>query len=308
MPLGTLDRTPPPFFRQGTSALTKLLVFSALAIFLMVADARLNVVQPLRAVIASSLYPLQWLTQIPGDWSDHLSRRFESVQQAQSSAQSAQKLLQQLTQRAQQVEQLQLENTRLRQLLDLREQITVDTQTAQVLYDAADPYTRKVVIDKGSVKGIVPGSPVIDELGVLGQVTRVYPLISEVTLLSDPDQVIPTLNTRNGLRALAFGSTSSQDEGMELRLMAANADVQVGDLLATSGVDAVYPPGLHVARVSKVDRRVNSIFASIALEPVARLSGALHVLVLQPLSAHLPPRPPSEGQTTAAAPSAGDRK
>ncbi|MFZ9297361.1 MAG: rod shape-determining protein MreC [Hylemonella sp.] len=308
MPLGTLDRTPPPFFRQGPSALTKLVVFSALAVFLMVADARLNVVLPLRSVIASMLYPLQWITRLPGDWAGSLSRHFESLQQAQSTVERGPGLLKQQALRAQQVEQLQIENDRLRQLLSLREQTSVPAQAAQVLYDAADPYTRKIVIDKGSLKGILPGSPVIDELGVLGQVTRVYPLVSEVTLLTDAEQVIPTLNTRNGARALAFGSSTSQGDGMELRLMAANADVQAGDLLVTSGVDAVYPPGLQVAQVSKVDRRVDSVFASIALVPVARIGAALHVLVLQPLSAHLPPRPQAEGAIGATAGPAGDHK
>lgn len=308
MPLGTLDRTPPPFFRQGASALTKLVVFSAVAIFLMVADARFNWVQPLRSVVATALFPLQQLVMLPSGWVTESSQYFESMKQAQTSAQKAQQSMAVQAQRAQQTEQLLLENAQLRQLLDLREQFKLGSVAAQVLYDAADPYSRKLVIDKGGLKGVQLGSPVIDALGVLGQVTRVYPLSSEVTLLTDPEQVIPTLNTRNGLRALAFGSSSGQADGMELRLMATNADVKEGDLLSTSGVDAVYPAGLMVARVSKVARRVDSTFASITLEPVARMGAALHVLVLQPLSTQVPPRPDGEPVADSKGGASGGRK
>lgn len=301
MPLGTLDRTPPPFFRQGASALTKLTVCGALAIFLMVADARFNVVMPVRAALAVVLYPVQWLVMQPVGWAQGIGHHFESLGSAQDAAQAVQRQLSQQALRAHQVEQLQLENARLRQLLELREQLRTPARAAQVLYDAADPYTRKVVIDAGSAQGVLPGSPVVDALGVLGQVTRVYPLVSEVTLLTDPDQAIPVLNTRTGTRALAFGEAGGQAGALELRFLAANADVQAGDMLSTSGVDAVYPPGLPVARVDKVERRGDSAFARISCTPLARVDGTTHVLVLQPLSAQLPPRP----EPPAAAPAAG---
>lgn len=291
MPLGTLDRTPPPFFRQGASALTKLLVSGALAIFLMVADARFNLVTPLRAAAATALYPLQWLVMQPVQWAQGGARYFDSLRSAQDAAQDARAQLARQAMRANQVEQLLLENGRLRQLLELRARISAPTQAAQVLYDAADPYTRKVVIDKGAMQSIQPGSPVVDDQGVVGQVTRVYPLVSEVTLLTDPDQAIPVLNTRTGLRAVAFGDSAVSSDALELRFMAANADVQVGDLLSTSGVDAVYPPGLPVARVAKVERRGDSAFARILCTPLGRIESTAHVLVLQPLSAQVPPRP-----------------
>lgn len=308
MPLGTLDRTPPPFFRQGASALTKLMVSGALAIFLMVADARFNVVQPLRSAVATALYPLQWLAMQPVQALRGVALHFESLQSAQDAAQATRERLARQALRAQQVEQLQLENTRLRQLLELREQIKTPALAAQVLYDAADPYARKVVIDKGLAQGVAAGSPVVDERGVVGQVTRVYPLLSEVTLVTDPDQAIPVLNTRTGARAVAFGDTGGPADALELRFMAAHADVQAGDLLSTSGVDAVYPPGLPVARVDKVERRGDSAFARIALAPLARVEGVFHVLVLRPLSAQLPARPEPEPVAQTAGKKAGGRK
>ena len=299
MPLGTLDRTPPPFFKQGPSAVSKLMVCGALALFLMVADTRFRITQPLRAVVATVLYPLQWLAMRPVLLVRYGAQYFESLESAQRWEEAARRKLAQQSHRANQVEQLTLENERLRKLLELRERVNTPSQAAEVLYDAADPYTRKVVIDKGLAQGIQAGSPVIDESGVLGQVTRVYPLVSEVTLLTDREQAIPVLNARTGARSVAYGDPSSQGGALELRFMAGNADVKPGDVLTTSGVDGVYPPGLPVARVTKVERRPDSAFARITCSPQALVDGARHVMVLAPISAQVLPRP---GQDDAAAP------
>jgi rod shape-determining protein MreC len=291
MPLGTLDRTPPPFFRQGASALSKLMVCSALALFLMVADARFKVTQPLRAVVATALYPIQWIAIRPVQLIKDAGRYLESLQAAQASEEAARVKLALQSQRASQVEQLAQENARLRSLLSLRERITTPASAAEVLYDAADPYTRRVIIDKGMLQGIEAGSPVIDESGVLGQVTRVHPLLSEVTLVTDRDQAIPVLNARTGARSVAFGDPITRGGSLELRFMAGNADVQAGDVLTTSGVDGVYPPGLPVAKVISVERRADSAFARISCAPQALVDGARHVMVLKPVSAQLPARP-----------------
>jgi rod shape-determining protein MreC len=294
MPLGTLDRDPPPFFRQGPSALSKLAVFSALAIFLMVADARFKVMQPLRVVLASVLYPVQWLALQPVQLVHGGNDYFATLHAAQSSRDDALRKLGLQAQRANQVDQLTLENERLRKLLGLRERLHSPAMAAQVLYDAADPYTRKVIIDKGMADHVALGSPVLDELGVLGQVTRVYPLVSEVTLISDRDHATPVLNARTSARGVVFGDVSSHADAMELRFMAANADVTEGDLLTTSGVDGVYPPGLPVARIEKIERRVDAAFARIYCVPLALVSGASHVMVLEAPSSQIPGRPPAD--------------
>ncbi|OGB31435.1 MAG: rod shape-determining protein MreC [Burkholderiales bacterium RIFCSPLOWO2_12_FULL_61_40] len=294
MPLGTLDRDPPPFFRQGPSALSKLAVCSALALFLMVADARFKVMQPLRVVLATALYPVQWLALRPVILAQGAGQYFQSLAAAQAEQEAARVKLSQWSQRASQVEQLALENGRLRKLLDLRERLQSPATAAQVLYDAADPYTRKVIIDKGLANKVALGSPVLDEMGVLGQVTRVYPMVSEVTLITDRDHAIPVLNVRTGARGVAFGDTSTHADALELRYMPANADVAVGDLLTTSGVDGIYPPGLPVARVEKVERRVDAVFARIYCVPLALVSGAGHVVVLEPLATQIAPRPAPE--------------
>lgn len=291
MPLGTLNREPPPFFRQGPSALSKLAVCGALALFLMVADARFKVMQPLRTALAFGLYPVQWLALQPVTAAQSMSAYFASLNTAKAARDAEQHLRITQSLRVNQVEQLLLENTRLRKLIGIRERLQSAAHPAQVIYDAADPYTHKVVIDKGALGEIALGSPVVDEYGVVGQVTRVYPLVSEVTLLTDRDQAIPVLNTRTGARAVAFGDVSTHADAMELRYMAANADVAVGDLLTTSGVDGVYPPGLPVARIEKIERRVDTAFARIYCTPLAQVSGTGQVMVLDPLNTQIPARP-----------------
>ena len=291
MPLGTLDRTPPPFFRQGPSALTKLVFFSALALFLMVADARFRLVEPLRAALATALTPVQRALAVPVGLGQSAAQYAHGLDRSLANERAAQARLVQQAERAARVDQILLENSRLRTLLELRPALQVRSTAAEVLYEAADPYSRKVFIDRGSSQGVTLGSPVVNEKGVLGQVTRIYPLTSEVTLLTDRDAAIPVLNVRTQQRSAAFGGLLG-GPAMELRFMSGNADVQVGDALVTSGLDGVYPPGLAVATVSSVDRRVDSGFARIVLTPAAPADSIRHALVLEPIGAQLPPRPP----------------
>ena len=308
MALGTLDRTPPPFFRQGPSSLTKLCFCSALAVFLMVADGRFSITQPIRATVATVLYPLQRALLMPveaiGDGRNYLG----GLAQAVAAEESARGELARLSERAQRAEQLSQENARLRALLELRPTIEVRSQPAEVLYEAADPYSRKVIIDRGVTHNVVLGSPVVNEAGVLGQVTRVYLQSSEVTLLSDRDAAIPVLNSRTQVRSAAFGGGSGGVGLLEMRFMAGNADVQIGDVLTTSGVDGVYPPGLKVASVAKIDRKIDSGFARIVLMPAAQSDGVRHVLVLEPTGARLPPRPQAAASESTAASKPGAKK
>jgi len=299
MPLATLDRSPPPFFKQGPSAFTRLLFFSALAIFLMVADVRWRITQPARAVVATALRPIEVIAMAPGRWWDETSRYFAGVDQAEQARRLAQRQVTEQASRLMRITQLEQENARLREMLDLRPRLEVKSLSAEVLYDAPDPYTRKVVIDRGSSHGVELGAPVVDERGVLGQVTRVYPLTAEVTLVTDKDAAVPVVNVRTQQRGVAYGLP--QARGMELRFMAGNADVQTGDELQTSGLDGVYPAGLPVAKVAQVDRRADSAFARISLQPLARPDNARHVLLLEPTAKRLPERPAAAAQGSASA-------
>jgi len=260
MALGTLDRTPPPFFRQGTSALTKLSFFSALALFLMVADARFHVTLPLRAVLATALHPAQRALLVPVEGWNDVSEYLLGLNKALEGEAAVRKAMALQAERAMRGDQLAAENARLRELLGLRASLALRAQAAQVLYDATDPYSRKVIIDRGTTSNIALASPVINEAGVLGQVTRVYPLSSEVTLLTDKDAAIPVLNTRTQARSAAFGYASA------------------------IGNDAL-------AKVVSVERKVDSGFARILLTPTASPDGVRHVLVLEPVGVQMPPRP-----------------
>ena len=296
MPLGTLDRTAPPLFNQGPSALSKLVLLSAVSLFLLVADARFHIVAPLRIAIGTVLYPVQWLAMKPVQLMQHGGRYLEDLQSAQRGESDARRALALQAERAAQADTLAQENARLRSLLELRQSTATPGRAAQVLYDAADPYTRKIVIDQGLTQGVEAGSPVIDEQGVLGQVTSVQPFTSEVTLVIDRDLAIPVQNTRTGVRSVAFGDASAHGGGLELRFMAANADLQEGDLLSTSGVDGIYPAGLPVAKIERIERRADSAFARIYCVPLASVTAARYVLVLEPTGA--PTAPPPVAPTT----------
>ncbi|MBU6369258.1 MAG: rod shape-determining protein MreC [Burkholderiales bacterium] len=287
MPLGSLDRTPPPFFKQGTSALTKLVLFSSLSCGLMFADLHYNIVQPARWALSLIVYPVQWLALRPQAIWDHVDDVFESKQEALSAVDQANARLLAQSVSASQVEQLTLENNRLRSLLELRERHAVSAMAAEVLYEAADPFTRKMILNKGATQGVQNSSPVMDDQGILGQVTRVHPLVSEITLVTDREHSIPVLNTRTGARGVAFGESGGAPL-LELRYMATNADIEEGDVLTTSGVDGVYPPGIPVAKVVKIERRADSVFARILCESLARVQAARHVMVLEPVKFGLP--------------------
>jgi len=291
MPLGTLDRSPPPFFRQGPSALSKLVFFSALSLFLMVADTRFKLVEPLRAGLAMVLLPVQRVLAVPLEVWDGGGDYLRGLSAARDSEHKTQARMAAVAERAARTDQLAQENARLRALLDLRPALTVRSLPAEVMYEAADLYSRKVFIDRGLQHGLVLGAPVINEAGVLGQVTRAYTLTAEVTLLADKDAAIPVINTRTQQRSAAFGAGGAGADGMELRFMSGTADVKVGDLLHTGGLDGVYPPGLPVAQVASVERRAESGFARIALTLAAQPGGVRHVLVLEPVGLQLPPRP-----------------
>jgi rod shape-determining protein MreC len=282
MALDTLERSAPPTFRQGLSATSKTLLLGLLAVLLMAADHRLQISQPIRSGMAMVLSPFQWVSLQPVNAINALTRYFGNLENAQDAALIFQTRTIAQAQRLQQVEQLSQENAHLRQLLDLRSQVAGPAKAVQVLYDTSDPYTQRLVVDRGLLAGIAQGSAVIDTAGVVGQVTRVYPLVSEVTLLTDRAQSIPVLNVRTGSRYVANGDPQAMGGSLDLKFVPAGADMQKGDLLTTSGIDGVYPAGLHVGRIARIDRRVDSSFARVHAEPMATERGR-HLLILQPV-------------------------
>jgi rod shape-determining protein MreC len=273
-----MDHTPPPFFNRGPAPLVRLAFFASLSFALLVLDARFKYAESLRSVIAYAVYPLQALATLPAALGERVSAYFVSQSQLRDENVELRAKLLGASQTAQRYEAALAENGQLRRLMGAAERLPLKTMPAEILYNGRDPYARKVVIDRGGQAGVSAGSPVVDENGVVGQVTRVHALSSEVTLLTDKEQAIPVQVVRNGLRAVAFGAGLS---GMlELRFMAANAEIQNGDKLVTSGIDGTYPPGLPVATVARVERDAAYAFARIVCLPAAGVENGGYVLVL----------------------------
>jgi rod shape-determining protein MreC len=268
---------PPPFFNRGPAPWVRLTFFVAAAVALLVVDLRYRTLDWLRGSVATVVYPVQRLGYLPlqlmGAIADHFSS-VDALQKENAELRSGALANANLLLRHQ---LMALENDRLRSLLEMKARQPAAGRVADIVFAARDPFARKVIIDIGSQGGIAPGSAVVDSVGVIGQVTRVFPLASEVTLLTDKDQAIPVQVLRNGLRAVLFGAGAG---ALELRYLAANADVQAGDTLVTSGLDGIYLPGLPVAKVTRNDHDAAYAFAQIVCAPLAAVDGAGQVLVL----------------------------
>jgi rod shape-determining protein MreC len=164
----------------------------------------------------------------------------------------------------------------------MQERAEQTSTVAEILYVGRDPFSRKVIIDKGSSQGIEEGAAVVDDTGLIGQVTRAFPWTAEVALISDREQVVPVQVVRNGLRAAVFGI--GYDGALDLRFLPVNTDVENGDILVTSGIDGVYPAGLPVAMVSNIERNAAYPFAKITCTPSAGPNRNRQVLVMSRLA------------------------
>ena len=276
--------TTPRFFRHGPSLLARLVFFVMLSLILMAIDTRFKYVAEVRQVLSAVIYPLQKLANIPIVIYDNVGEFFVSHDLTRENAELRQQRLfdQERLQRLQAVE---AENAHLRKLLDAAQRVEGKAVMAEILHIPRDPFNRKIMLDKGNQSGIQPGQVVVDDAGIVGQVTRSYPWVSEVTLITDKDHSVPVQVVRNGLRSVVSGT--GKDATLELRYMAGNTDLQEGDSLVTSGIDGVYPPGLPVAVVSKIERNPTYVFARVTCIPVAGVANNRQLLILS----MLPPAP-----------------
>jgi rod shape-determining protein MreC len=288
-----MEHQPPPFFKTGPTPLARLAIFAALSLVFLVADVRFQYLDTLRQIAAVVVYPFQRLAAAPAAigrrigefFVTHSSLRQENDRLRRENFDHAAKQLR--------LEALEAENAHLRKLHEARSRVEVDFIAAEALYAARDPFSRKVIVDRGMQHEVRPGQPVVDDRGVIGQVTRVYPWLAEVTLVTDKGQFVPVQNVRNGLRAVLAGT--GNDGALELRFIPLNADFQNGDRLVTSGIDGIYPPGLPVAQVSHVERSAAQLFARITCVPLAGVSAHSHMLIVRSRQ-EAPPNPPEEQQ------------
>ncbi len=284
--MSVAGHTPPPFFKRGPAPLARLVFFITLAVLIMVADLRFQVLEPVRMAVAALLWPLQKAVMLPAAGAGEAGSYFADLARLQRENNELRE--RQLAQANLLLRQTYLdsENRRLRALLDMQERLDKPAQAAEILYAARDPFARRIIIDRGLTHGVETGQAVIDDLGIIGQVTRVFPLTSEVTLLTDKNQAIPVQVARSGLRAILAGAGSG---ALELKFLPANADVQPDDVLVTSGLDGIYLAGLPVARVTKIDRDNSFSFARIECTPLAGVERQGQVLVISKRTA--PPAP-----------------
>lgn len=298
--MAVVGHQPPPFFRRGPAPLVRLVFFLSLSLALLVVDLQFRYLELVRQGVAVLTYPIQRLAYLPVESVKGASEYFVSLTALrQDNAELKRRHVEAAGDQLRQ-EQLVQENQRLRALLEMKQRQPAQGVVAEIIYNARDPFSRKVIIDKGQQHGIAAGQAVVDDAGVLGQVTRVFPLQAEVTLISDKNQAVPIQIARNGLRAVLFGAGTGQ---LQLRYLAANADVQTGDTLITSGLDGVYVSGLPVAQVVRIDRDTSYTFAHIVCQPIAGVEQHGMVLVLNrsdvppaPSEVEEPPKPAKPGK------------
>ncbi|MGH8718353.1 MAG: rod shape-determining protein MreC [Burkholderiales bacterium] len=282
---------PPPFFARGPSPLARLTFFSLLCFLLLLTDGRYHYLQFVRQGASIVLYPLQVLATSPFTLASSAKDYLVSQSELQQENTELKTKNLEYGAKLQALPALEAENRRLRKLLDATRNVEGSAMLAEILYAGRDPIAHSVVVDKGSQQGIIAGSAVVDEIGVVGQVTRVYPFVSEVTLITDKDQPVPILVLRNGLRAVVFGSGNRQQ--LDLKYMSVDADVKKDDALVTSGIDGTYPPGLPVAKVVSVERDPALPFATITAVPSAGVDRQSEVIILS-VKRELPADPRAE--------------
>ncbi|OIQ84614.1 cell shape-determining protein MreC [mine drainage metagenome] len=244
----------------------------------MAVDARLHYLTEVRQGFAALLYPLEVIAHSPVAAYEQ-TRDFITRQDilSQENRELRQTRLQQSVD-LQRFHVLQAENDHLRQLMGAAQASPQPAKLAEIIHTGRDPFTHKVIVSLGSQQGIVAGQAAVDEYGVIGQVTQVYPFSSEVTLVTDKDLAIPIQIERNGLRAIAFGH--GRDDTVDLPYLPMNVDIREGDKLVTSGIDGIYPSGLAVARVSRIERNQDSPFARIICTPTAGIESHRQILLL----------------------------
>jgi rod shape-determining protein MreC len=268
---------PTAFFIRGASPLARLAFYAILSIILIGVDARLHYLTEIRQGISVALYPLEVVARAPVDAYNHVSEYIHTQTTLVAENRTLREKALQDSENLQRFNTLQAENAHMRSLLNALPSLPQPARLGEIVHSGRDLFTRKVIVNLGTRHGIVPGQAVIDEWGVVGQVTAVYPLNSEVTLVSDNDLAVPVQVERSGLRAIT-GKNSSNSIG--LPFLPVNVDIQPGDKLVTSGIDGVYPAGLAVCNVVAIDRKIDAPFARIDCTPSAGIGIHRQVLLI----------------------------
>ncbi len=266
-------------FKRGPTAEFRLFVLVVLALSLLIVDSRWRVLDPARHAISVVLYPFQRLMLAPRDAVEHINSWIDAAALARTEKEALQRQRIELAQISTHAAQLAAENEQLRRLLNVADLVTQPSVAVEVFYEPPGAFSHHLVFNKGTTSGIQPGMPIIDEGGIVGQVVRVTPFTSEAALLTDDKVSIPVQVLRNGLRLIAFGGNVSGK--VEVRYLTANVDLEPGDTLVTSGIGGLFPAGLSVAKVDRVERDPASGFALAVATPLSHPERHRHFLVLR---------------------------
>ena len=273
-------------FARGLSPTTRLILWVVVSFSLALLDVQVGALDMMRNGFSQLMQPVQRAVLVPFDVAAEVSGflvRHRELQQQRDKLLDERVYLARALYAARDAERV---NTELRSLLKLAGNLDRAVVAAHILYQGQDWFIRRMTIDRGASSGIQAGSPVIDAQGLVGQVTRVYRASSEVTLVTNSDQLTPVFVERTGQRALAAGG--SEADQLELRFMPAHTDIKPGDLLLTSGIDKVYPAGLPVARVMRITPPEASPYARVECIPLAGVNRDRALLVLSVIAAPKP--------------------
>jgi len=290
-----ISREPPAFFHRGPSPLARLTFFTLAAVALMIADHRFRALDTVRMALSVLVHPIQQVASTPGEALSRIAEYFASQDRLLRENDELRTRVLEQSAAAQEARLLKAEQEHLLSMAKGKSRYADSGIVAEVLYNARNPFVRKIVIDKGLNNAVASGMPVIDGTGVVGQVTSVGWFSSEVTLVTEKDQSVPVMLVRNGLRAVAVGS--GKYGSIDIPFMPVAADIQAGDMFVTSGIDGTYPPGLLVATVTNVEKNAAYVFAKVDARPVAGVDNHRYVMVL-PLPAPSAARPETKGDET----------
>ena len=267
-----------PIFGRGPSLQLRLFLAVIISIAAIVADSRFGVFTHVRVYLSSLVSPLQYIANAPGIMLDTMSTQVQTrAGLIEQTKQQEQQLLT-LRSRLLKLDQLEHENQRLRELLGSPVHKESRKMVAELLSVDSDPFSHQVLINKGALDGVYNGQPVINDQGVVGQVLHVGSTTSRVLLITDSSHGIPVRVLRNDLRAIASGS--GELDKLELRNLPRNTDVQVGDLLVTSGLGGRFPEGYPVATVTRSDYVEGKPFAQVEAKPLVALDRLRYLLLL----------------------------
>ena len=267
-----------PIFGRGPSLQLRLFLAVIISVAAIVADSRFGVFSHVRVYLSSLVSPLQYIANAPGTLLDTMSTQVQTRADLIEQTKQQEQQLFTLRSRLLKMDQLEHENQRLRELLGSPVHKESRKMVAELLSVDSDPFSHQVLINKGALDGVYNGQPVINDQGVVGQVLHVGSTTSRVLLITDSSHGIPVRVLRNDLRAIASGS--GELDKLELRNLPRNTDVQVGDLLVTSGLGGRFPEGYPVATVTRSDYVEGKPFAQIEAKPLVALDRLRYLLLL----------------------------